>query len=160
LEGQEWTRPEEVGNAFTRYFQNLFDTEGVSGIEECISPVQARVKQELNAMLTSEFTHEEVNTDLSQMHPLKSPGPDGFGVSFYQHHWGTIGVKVRGAVLDFLNRGIFNPSINETFIALIPKMESVSTMADFRPISLCNVIYKLVSKVLANRLKLVLPSII
>jgi hypothetical protein len=160
LEGHEWTRPEEVGNAFTRYFQNLFDTDGVSGIEECISAVQVRVKPELNAMLSSEFTHEEVNTALSQMHPLKSPGPDGFGASFYQHHWGTIGAKVRGAVLDFLNRGNFNISINETFIALIPKMERVSTVADFRPISLCNVIYKLVSKVLANRLKLVLPSII
>jgi len=160
LEGHEWTRPEEVGNAFTRYFQNLFETEGVTGIEECTSAVQVRVKPELNAMLTSEFTHEEVNTALSQMHPLKSPGPDGLGASFYQHHWGTIGAKVRGAVLDFLNRGNFNTSINETFIALIPKMERVSNVADFRPISLCNVIYKLVSKVLANRLKLVLPSII
>jgi len=78
-----WSRPEEMGQAFTRYFQNLFETEGVNGIDQCISAVQGRVKPELNAMLTADFSHEEINSALSLMHPLKSPGPDGFGVSFY-----------------------------------------------------------------------------
>jgi hypothetical protein len=55
----------------------------VEGIDVCISAVQGRVKPELNAMLTSGFSHEEINTALSQMHPLKSPSLDGFGVSFY-----------------------------------------------------------------------------
>jgi hypothetical protein len=132
----------------------------VEGIDECISVVQGRVKPELNAMLTADFSHKEINTALSQMHPFKSSSPDGFGVSFYQHHWDTIGAKVRGAILEFLNGGTLNPTINETFIALIRKTAKATNVVDFRPISLCNVVYKLMAKVLTNRMKLVLPSII
>jgi hypothetical protein len=138
----------------------LFETKGVAGIEECAFVVHARVKPEMNAMLSAEFSHEEINLALSQMHPVKSLGLDGFGVSFYQHHWESIGAKVRGAVLDFLNGCNFIPSINETFIVLIPKLANVATVVDFRPISFCNVMYKLVAKVLANMLKVVLSSII
>ena len=64
------------------------------------------------------------------------------------------------AVLDYLNCGIMGPDINHTNIALIPKIKSPERMSEFRPISLCNVIYKIISKVLANRLKQILPFII
>ena len=64
------------------------------------------------------------------------------------------------AVLDFLNNGNMLPEINHTNIVLIPKIRNPVKMSDFRPISLCNVIYKIISKVLANRLKQVLPQII
>jgi hypothetical protein len=94
------------------------------------------------------------------MHPLKSSGPNGFGASFFQKHWQIVGDEVRKAVLDFLNRGVFDQSINSTFIALIPKLTTTSCVSEFRPISLFNVLYKLISKVLANRLKQVLSSII
>lgn len=75
----------------------------------------------LNEMLSCEFVGEEINQALAQMHPLKSTGPDGFDMSFFQHHWGTIGDKVRVAILEFLNGGSFDPVINETFITLVPK---------------------------------------
>jgi hypothetical protein len=67
--------------------------------------------------------------------------------------------KVRQAVLDFLNFGVFDQAINSTFIALIRKLTN-ACVSEFRPISLCNVLYKLIAKVLANRMKQVLPSII
>jgi hypothetical protein len=60
----------------------------------------------------------------------------------------------------FLNIGVMDDSINNTYIALIPKTAKPSSVTEFRPISLCNVIYKLISKVLANKLKVVLPKII
>jgi hypothetical protein len=94
------------------------------------------------------------------MHPLKAPGPDGFSASFFQKHWATVGPGVREAVLHFLHTGIFDSSLNATYIALIPKVSPASKVTDFRPISLCNVLYKLIAKVLANRLKKVLPSVI
>ena len=63
-------------------------------------------------------------------------------------------------VLDFLNLGIFPPNFNETHIVLIPKVNDPKIVTDFRPISLCNVVYKIASKAIANRLKKILPTII
>ena len=63
-------------------------------------------------------------------------------------------------VLDFLNLGITSPKFNEIHIVLVPKTNSPKRVIEFRPISLCNVIYKMVSKILANRLKKILLSII
>ena len=71
-----------------------------------------------------------------------------------------VGDDVINAVLDFLNNGAMSPDVNVTQIVLIPKIKSPKKMSDFRPISLCNVIYKTISKVLANRLKQILPQLI
>ena len=71
-----------------------------------------------------------------------------------------MGDTVVHAVLDYLNCGHIVPEINITHIVLIPKIKSPQKISDFRPNSLCNVIYKIISKVLANRLKLILPDII
>ena len=68
-----------------------------------------------------------------------------------------MGNDVVGMVLNVLNSNISMTDINKTFITLIPKINNPTKMTNFRPISFCNVIYKLISKVLANRLKLVLP---
>lgn len=79
---------------------------------------------------------------------------------FFHKYWNLIRIEVTHAVLNFLNNGDFINVINETFIALIPKVPNAQNMKQFRPISLCNVFYKIISKVIANRLKVVLPSII
>ena len=71
-----------------------------------------------------------------------------------------MGNEVTGAVLDFLQSGNMEHDVNYTHIVLIPKVKKLEKMANFRLISLCNVIYKIISKVLANRLKLILPQII
>ena len=63
-------------------------------------------------------------------------------------------------MLDFLNSGFMLPEINYTHIVLIPKIKNQEKITDYRPISLCNVIYKIISKVLANRLKMILPQLI
>lgn len=124
---------------------------------EVVSP---RVTPAVNDALTKIFTHEEVDLAFSQMHPLKAPGANGFGVCFFQKHWPTVGGAVRHAALNFLNNGNFNPSLNLTYIALIPKLPNVACVSDFRLISLCNLLYKIIDKVLSNRLKHVLSSII
>ena len=81
-------------------------------------------------------------------------------LTFFQKYWNLVGNEVTHAILNFLNKGDFIDGINETFIALIPKLPNAQNMRQFKPISLCNVFYKIISKVLANRLKVILPSII
>lgn len=95
------------------------------------------------------------------MSPLKSYELDGYGDSFYQAYWSTVGGKVNEVVLKFLNgeEGL-DFCINFIYIVLIPKVNNPVAISDYRPTSLCNVFYKLISKVLANRLKKVLPNII
>ncbi|PNX78963.1 ribonuclease H, partial [Trifolium pratense] len=83
----------------------------------------------------------------------KAPGPDGFNPAFYQHFWNLCGNDIYEAAKGWLERGYFPSSLNETNICLIPKCDNPISMKDMRPISLCNVLYKMVSKLLANRLK-------
>jgi hypothetical protein len=111
----------------------------------------------MNASLLKPFSPKEVDHALAHMNPLKALDPNGFGVCFFQRHWPTVGDSFRKAALDFLNLGIFDHSVNSTFIVLIPKISPPSSISDFRPI---NVVYKIVAKVLANRLKQVLPLVI
>lgn len=83
--------------------------------------LDGQVTSAMNDNLLATFTKEEVELALRQMHPLKSPGPDGFAASFYQNSWSTVRSEVCEAVLNFSNFGIFDSTINHTFIALIPK---------------------------------------
>uniref|UniRef100_A0A2N9H9Z1 Reverse transcriptase domain-containing protein n=2 Tax=Fagus sylvatica TaxID=28930 RepID=A0A2N9H9Z1_FAGSY len=114
----------------------------------------------MNASLLQPFLPEEVTHALFQMNPSKSPGPDGMTALFFQKFWNIVGTDVTTAVLDFLNSGRMLGSMNFTHIALIPKVKSPECMAQFRPISLCNVVYKIISKILVNRMKSILPQVI
>jgi hypothetical protein len=114
----------------------------------------------MNRWLLHQFSEDEVQRAMFQMHPLKSPGSDGFPTVFYQKNWDIVERDVCRAMLSYLNGGNFDVDLNITNIVLIHKVNSPSKLTDFRLISLCNVLYKLISKVLANWLKSILPHII
>ena len=94
------------------------------------------------------------------MEPITAPGLDGMPPLFYQSFWSTIEDDVCFAVLNCLHNCKIPREINLTHIALIPKVKSPERIIEFWPISFCSVIYKVVSKVLANRLKGILPSVV
>ena len=158
--GQWVEELEEVVGVASAYFDNLFHAGVGDQMEECLNAVESMVTDDMREFLSTEFTAEEVKVALFQMGPTKSLGPDGMNALFYQKFWHVVGDSVVLAVLDFLNNDNMLPDINHTNIVLIPKIKNPERMSEFRPISLCNVIYKIISKVLANRLKQVLPQII
>ena len=86
----------------------------------------------------------------------KAPGPDGFSLAFFHHCWGVVKRDVLTMFEEFYLHSKFEKSLNATFIALIPKKNGAFNIRDFRPISLVGSVYKILAKVLANRLKEVL----
>lgn len=84
---------------------------------------------------------------------MKAPGPDKMPPIFYQHYWQNIGDDVTNVVLHYLNTGIIFIGLNHTYIILIPKVKCPKKVSNFRLIALCNIFYKIISKVQANRLK-------
>ena len=158
--GMVCTDEQEISKILIDYYQNLFTSASPSNFEEVLMAVPTIITNEQNAMLAVEFVKAEVEEALQQMAPLKAPGPNGLPLLFYQKFWPSIGEDVSKAVLNYLNLGSIPSSINHTFITLIPKVKSPFVVSEFYPISLCNVIYKIVSKVAVIRLKKVLPLII
>ena len=149
-----------MAELFCDYFKGLFLTSNPSHIEEVLATIPQVVSDSMNSDLMKNFTRQEVDAALKSMAPLKAPGPDGMPPIFFQHYWDSIGDDVSCAVLSCLNSGIIPASLNQTFITLIPKSKSPEKVFEFRPIALCNILYKLISKVLANRLKSLLPHVI
>ena len=87
------------------------------------------------------------------MASLKAPGPDSMPLIFYQNYWGLVGDDVTKTILSYLNSVTLPHPLNHTFVTLVPKIKNPIAVFDYRLISLCNVLYKIFSKVLANRLK-------
>lgn len=110
--------------------------------------------------LISDVTTTKVKNVLLSWPSNKSPGPNGYTVEFYKEAWSIIGYDFTTAVQSFFLFGFLPRGINSTIMALIPKKKNASEMKDYRPISCCNVLYKTILKILANRLKKILPIFI
>jgi hypothetical protein len=113
-----------------------------------------------SALLERKFDREEVSTVLKDLQGDKAPGPDGFSMAFFHKCWDIVGDDVMGFFEEFHTHCKFEKSLNATFIALIPKKRDALNIRDYRPISLVGSMYKLLSKVLANRVKTVLELLI
>lgn len=121
--------------------------------------INCTVIEDMNIMLNAAYTWGEIAMALKQMDPLKALGPNGLPPIFFQHYWGVTGNDVMKTVISCLTTSNIPVGINQIYISLIPKVKCPTRVSEFWPISLCNIIYKLVSKVLANRLKIFFPPL-
>ena len=160
LNGVWVTQPDLIANSFTNYYQGLFTSSNPVMEKATLNPIPKLITEEMNALLSQEFMDWEVQIALKQMTLLKAPGPDGMPPLFYQNYWSLVGCDVTKIIFSYLNTATLPHPLNHTFITLIPKIKNPLTVNDFRPISLCKVLYKKIPKVLPNSLKKILPNII
>ncbi|KAL9679837.1 hypothetical protein QQ045_017708 [Rhodiola kirilowii] len=153
----------QLNEAVVEFFQDLFHTsldESNIDWESRLINVHSVISAEMNRGLLEEFTEEEVRNALFKMCPTKAPGPDGFSALFYQKCWNIVKDDVVEVVLRCLNNKILDREMNATNIVLVPKVKNATGLEQFRPISLCNVIMKIISKSLVNRLQKCLDKVI
>ncbi|KAL0295535.1 UNVERIFIED_CONTAM: putative ribonuclease H protein [Sesamum calycinum] len=110
--------------------------------------------------LVQSVTREEIKDAFFDIAEDKAPGPDGFSSGFYKAAWPVIGEEVVKAILEFFTTGRLLKQVNTTILALIPKVRLPSLVSDFRPISCCNVLYKVITKIIVQRLRSVLDKMI
>ena len=143
------------------YFKELFTSGNPTNLNLVLNSVDRVVTPDMNQTLLQLYTLDEVKQALFHMHPSKSPRPNGMSHFFFQKYWHVVGNDLTEAMLSVLHSGHMLHKINYTYIFLIPKKnDPKKNFSDYRPISLGNVVSRVVSKFLANRLKLILPNVI
>ena len=142
------------------YYRELFTSNNPMHMDKVLDSVDRVVTDGMNESLVQPYTEEEVRTALFQMHPSKTPGPNGMSPFFFQKYWHIVGQDVTSAVLSSLHSGRCLRKMNFTHIVLVPKVNDPQHITEFRPISLSNVVSRIVSTVLVNRLKTILPNVI
>jgi len=151
---------DNIGSFFVDHFSTLFSSSNPiidDSLFDLVSPV---ITADDNLALCSIPEEAEIFLAISELGLNKSPGPDGMAGLFYKTCWQIVKSSVVASVQSFFQGGFMLKEFNHTNIALIPKLENPSRVNNFRPISLTNFNYKIISKILFNRFKPLLHKIV
>ncbi|KAL0451185.1 UNVERIFIED_CONTAM: hypothetical protein Slati_1096600 [Sesamum latifolium] len=153
----------EVAEEFVRFYSDLI---GGQQRNNYINPMFLRpwvryvITQEEGDVMSRPVNQEKVKEAIFDIAEDKAPGPNGFSSGFYKAAWSVIGDEITGAVQEFFRTGKLLKQVNATILSLIPKVANPTTIAEFRHISCCNVLYKTITKVIVQRMKGALDKII
>lgn len=153
----------DIQNHIVGFYENLLgghQDQSLASLDDLMVLLPQRLSISILETISRPFTDEDIQQVFFSMPKNKAPGPDGFPSEFFTGNWDTVGRDAIDAVQEFFSSGTLLQQWNTTILTLIPKKKNANRIADFRPISCCNTLYKAVSKLLAERLKQVLPSLI
>ncbi|XP_071714140.1 uncharacterized protein [Rutidosis leptorrhynchoides] len=144
----------DVPNIFVdHYIQVLGNASTCNNITDPQNLFSNRLPPDIAQIMIRPVDTSEVKDVVFNFGVDKSPGPDGYSAAIFKHAWDIIGDEVVEAIKDFFSNGQFLKEINHTTISLLPKIQVPSKVNDFRPIYCCNVIYKIISRIITNRIR-------
>ncbi|KAF7146373.1 hypothetical protein RHSIM_Rhsim04G0047200 [Rhododendron simsii] len=159
--GGNWVQDEDgINDLIHNYFSGLFECSGPRDFSEVLANVKCCISEDMNAKLIEQVSVEEIKKAAFQLGSLKAPGPNGYPGFFFQRYWDKVGEEVCKAVQRFFSNGYMLKELNRTNIVLIPKVTFPESLGQYRPISLCNFSAKVITKVMANRLKSHLQKVV
>ncbi|KAL2224782.1 UNVERIFIED_CONTAM: putative mitochondrial protein [Sesamum indicum] len=157
------TEPNAVIHEFISYYQSLLGGDRRQRVMDLrfLRPwARHIITTEEAGHLLELFSAEDIKKAVFDIGEDRAPGPDGYSSGFYKKAWPVVGQEITKAVLDFFSTGKLLKQINSTILMVIPKVHSPTSIADFRPISYCNVLYKIIAKLIVQKLSVILDKII
>ncbi|XP_022040984.1 uncharacterized protein LOC110943550 [Helianthus annuus] len=146
--------------AFVNHYENFLGQQGDTSLNPASELFSNKLNVDVAGHMVRPVTADEVKKAMFSIGSDKAPGPDGFTAGFFKAAWPIIGSEVSNAVMDFFATGKMLRELNHTIIVLLPKTSSPYVVTDYRPIACCNVLYKCISKIVAERIKVGLNDIV
>ena len=142
--------------------QKLYTTQSLS------SPIASDVSnftcsylsEENSTRVDTEVSIEEIRDGLWSLKAFKAPSPDGLYAGFFQHFWADVKNSICREIKEVFRNGIIPSYLNETLVTLIPKCQSPETLNNYRPISLCNLVNNIISKIIMAHIRPLLADLI
>lgn len=148
------------GHIATEYFCDLFMSSNPHDLDSLFVGFHGRVSEEMNGSLVRQVIDEEIKRAAFAVKGSSAPGEDGLTGVFYQKFWHIVGPKLSEEIHEFFRYSVLPSGWNHTQISLLPKVSNPTCMKDMMPISLCSVQYKIISKILSERLKACLSEVV
>jgi len=160
--GEEVVEEERIRGEFSKYYTRLYQSEdrgrGMKGYLDSLIVNKLSVEERIS--IEREVDSQEIERVVQTLAKGKSPGIDGIPNEFYQKCWEHIREDLEELVRCIMATGIFPKEMNQSLIVLVPKISNSRKVQDYRPISLLGGIYKIVAKILANRIRLLVPKLV